>query len=834
MLLFIQRYGNPRYSAPEHKAFSTYFRSNTALSFLNSSMQMLLLKANGRYISPEVTRMCLGYLSASVELSPTFKVIKQHLDVVLFQVMFPALCVSDEELMLYDDDPTEYIKSVLEPAEDWLDPRMAAITLLINLAKYRQKDLFPKFLPFVQQALAEYQTASSESTRNYKMKDGILLAVASVADIFRSNKAYATILPSFISIHVLPEFVNPVSFVRARAVWSIQKFTETDYGKDQTLLQNTMLGLLQSLKDVTSPVQTAAANAIGVLVEAKSTAAVVEPLIPQLICEYLRIVQETENMDVLVTLQTIVGRFGDIVKPMALEMVSHLQAVFQEFAKDDDDETGSVFSASQCLETIVSLIDICQEDSILLSQLEVTLTPLMFHLLRDGQHSFEYLTTCLDMLGYFTYFSTGTYSEGLWRLCGAMLDAMNDWAFDFMNEMLSPLLTFLTRGASIFLQSVHNGIPYVTLYLSSIQKGFESTVSEIEHDARVAATMLSCLLVSVGSAAPRALDSILPAIITIYLTRLQISKRKVLRLQLLEVGLASLFYNPALTFQIMDSQGTIVIQSFFSELLSQLKHLTNDMSRRLLLYAFTRILLTPTEQLPSLISANLIPIHREVIKAAFWLEEEFNKEENDDDDVFQDADEYYNGGDDDDDDDGNGFDEDVDAAGLKAVRRAMRHAGVVVPDGGFDEDEDCLNDEQEAFELAMEQFDREEKRKKKQKQAKHASKRDATASSAASSADDVAFGGGDEDVDVDSSNANDDDDDDDAEDFAFTMPEPLLDCSAFLLSQYQILKQINPTLEAALLGSLTTEEMNQLDAWRRAVIARADTDADGDVSSRAV
>jgi hypothetical protein len=51
---------------------------------------------------------------------------------------------------LFNDDPQEFIRKVHNPISDWLSPMLAATTLLQTLARYRQKDVMPLFLPFLQ------------------------------------------------------------------------------------------------------------------------------------------------------------------------------------------------------------------------------------------------------------------------------------------------------------------------------------------------------------------------------------------------------------------------------------------------------------------------------------------------------------------------------------------------------------------------------------------------------------------------------------------------------------------------------------------------------------
>jgi hypothetical protein len=821
MLMFIQRYGNPTFSAPENAQFASYFRSNIGIQFLNSVMTILLAKSQGRYVTDDVARLCLQYLTHALQLSPTYKIMKQHLDLLLVKIIFPTLCLTEQEEELFESDPTEYIKIILSSVDDCLDARIAAMEFLQTMAKLRHGDLFLKFLPFLQSLLAQYASAPV-NCRDYRSKDGAMLSIVTIADIFRSNKKYRSIMPSFLVSHVFTEFSSPVAFIRARACWVIEHTMEIDYVDVNSKtsnklsntsvrterLRNTIQGMLNCLRDPHLPVQTAAANAIGGLIEFEVAAKALEPLIPDLVTEYFRIIGEnSENRDLLVTLQTIVTKYGDIVKPFAEQMALQLQQMFFRMiganvdglnGKDDNDdiEEGSVFSAASCLETITTVLDICQDDIPRLQQLEVILMPLMHRLLKDGEHSFEYLSAGLEMVGYFTYF-LDTFSPNLWSLCGYMLEAINGWAFDFMREVLPPLLNFVTKDVQGFLAGSHNSVSYMQWLFNAIEKGLASTVSDSEHDARVACSLMTCLLLCIGLHAPGMMDNLLGSIVNMFLfSRMQACKTLELRIQLLEVGLACVYYNPGMTFHIMEATQTGAVQAFFGVLLQEMsQNMDNQQSKRLVIYAFTKVMTVMADRagaasVPDVVSSNISGMFREVIRSAVWVEENDidEEEEDEDDDDFVFADDVDFG------------DDDVDLEGMKAVKRAIKAAGVIVgKEEGFHEDEDCVNEEDEAFQEAINDLDVQRQRR-------------ATGNSTGA-------------TDGSASKEDDDDFDDlrlaDMDDFAFTMPVALQNVSAHVVSSLKQVQATDPAFATLLQSSLAADA--ELKAQFDSVMAKANS-----------
>ncbi len=181
--MFIQRYGNPKYCAEENVTFANYFRSTLASQLLAPVMNCLAAQSNGKFLTDDVHRMCLVYTSNAVEMAPTYKLIKPHIDFVLFNVIMPTLCLSTDDIQLFDEDPIEFVRKVNDPCEDWMFPRTAAITLLQTLSKYRKKDTLPRLLPYIDQSLREYNAQNHGPTKDYRKKDGILVAMATISKV---------------------------------------------------------------------------------------------------------------------------------------------------------------------------------------------------------------------------------------------------------------------------------------------------------------------------------------------------------------------------------------------------------------------------------------------------------------------------------------------------------------------------------------------------------------------------------------------------------------------------------------------------------------------------
>ncbi|CAN0464793.1 unnamed protein product, partial [Discosporangium mesarthrocarpum] len=65
---------------------------------MHQIMHALALRPQGEFCTDRVIHACLMFVALSMELSHTYKMLKPHLDFLLFQVVFPILCLSNADI----------------------------------------------------------------------------------------------------------------------------------------------------------------------------------------------------------------------------------------------------------------------------------------------------------------------------------------------------------------------------------------------------------------------------------------------------------------------------------------------------------------------------------------------------------------------------------------------------------------------------------------------------------------------------------------------------------------------------------------------------------------
>lgn len=192
------------------------------------------------------------------------------------------------------------------------------------------------------------------------------------------SKEYAQFLFPFLINHVLPEFNSPIGFLRFRACWAIQHFSNLNWeqkeiedltadsslasaasgedskkgkGKGKSkgaskkgkkkmlmtagqLLSMVLQSLLRGLRDPALPVQTAAACSLQSLIEVEEAKEILRPMLKDIVAEYFRIMEEVGSESVLAGLKAIVVEFGDSIKEFAPMMVMTLVSAFNQYSQE--------------------------------------------------------------------------------------------------------------------------------------------------------------------------------------------------------------------------------------------------------------------------------------------------------------------------------------------------------------------------------------------------------------------------------------------------------------------------------------------------------------------
>jgi hypothetical protein len=678
MSRLFSRYGIPTYADDDpSKEFAIYFSQNVALQFLGPVCETLNLRPQGQFCTDRVVHLALTYVDLAVELSSTYRMLKPHLNFLLYDVCFPTMCLTPDDIDCFDNDPVEFVHKQNSPLADFYDPRMSAITLVTDLVKHRGQDVTQNLLTRMTEVLHRYASAPPEQ-KNHIEKDGALLTFGSLAKFLLAKEKYAREIEGLLVTSVFPDFNSPIAFLRYRACWMVQMFSTVKWSDDGTHLRNLLEMVLNRLGDPALPVQIEASKALRFLVEADGAESTLLPVLPKLLDEYFRIMNEIGNDEVVSALQVLLDKFGDHIELHAVALVTQLSNAFHQYcaAGEDEEDDDAALAASQCLECIATVLKgVCGKET-MLKTLEPLLMPLVLKILGNDGDFIEYLECALDILTFLTYFQTNLSPE-VWQAFPLIYIAYDQWAYDYLNMMVPCLQSYIAKGPDVFLtgmvQLPEGNTPYIDLVASMVTKTITNERSS-ESECRYALSLFMCILHN----CPGKVDQYIPFMNEVVLGKLgQLFKDKLdapaTRHSIYQVIGSALYYNPQIELQELEKRG--VTQQVLTTWITDSESMDRWLVRKITVLAFSAILAIPMASLPPSVTSFAPQLLHTAVRLALALKEDLEKGETAATDTVGDEEEEEDAGD---------------------------------IDQGFSEDQDVTNEIDEEYRKALQGFNEED------------------------------------------------------------------------------------------------------------------------------
>uniref|UniRef100_A0A0D3F549 Importin N-terminal domain-containing protein n=1 Tax=Oryza barthii TaxID=65489 RepID=A0A0D3F549_9ORYZ len=548
------RFGDMKLQKPESKAFAQMFQKNYAGRILGCHLQILNAVRTGDYLPDRVINLVLQYLTNSVTKNSMYQLMQPQIDIILFEIIFPLMCFNDNDQKLWDEDPHEYVRKGYDIIEDLYSPRTAAMDFVSELVRKRGKSNLQKFIHFIVDIFRRYDEASIE-IKPYRQKDGALLAIGTLCDKLKQTDPYKAELERMLVQHVFPEFNSHVGHLRAKIS------TRYDLYSLNSLMINLWLIMYCP--------------------------------------EFFKLMNEVENEDLVFTLETIVDKFGEEMAPYALGLCQNLAAAFwrcmaSQEADDEADDSGAL-AAVGCLRAISTILESVSSLPHLFIQIEPTLLPIMRRMLTsDGQDVYEEV---LEIVSYMTFFSP-SISLDMWSLWPLMMEALNDWAIDFFENILVPLDNYVSRGSDHFL-ACKNPDYQQSLWsaLSSIMMDQNMEDSDIEPAPKLIEVVFQNCKGNV--------DQWVEPYLSLTIDRLRRAHKPYLKCLLVQVIANAFYYNPSLTLATLHKLGAVTeIFNIWFGMLEQVKksgvraNFKREHDKKVCCLGLTSLISLPADHIP--------------------------------------------------------------------------------------------------------------------------------------------------------------------------------------------------------------------------------------------
>eukprot|EP00850_Spirogloea_muscicola_P013908 SM000097S24761 [mRNA] locus=s97:152586:160145:+ [translate_table: standard] len=723
-------FGDPKVVKGEPRAFAVMFQKRFAGKFLQAYLALLLrIRQEGGHQPERVINLALQYLTTSISKTPQYQLLKPQLNVVLFEICFPLMCFNDSDAALWRDDPHEYVRKGYDIIEDMYSPRTGAINLIVELVRKRGKENLQPLLTSIVDVFNNFKNSPPEA-RQYQQKDGALLVVGALSDKLKATEPYKNQLETMLVHHVFPEFQSPMGHLRAKAAWVAGQYADIPYA-ETSHFTHAFHSVVAALRDSELPVRVDSVVALRSFVECIQASHKIDnraeldemrAMLPQLLDELFKLMNEVENDDLVFTLETIVDKFGEEMAPYALGLVQNLVVPFviakhimQPYATDaaafwkcvkssdaDEDDDDGLLAAVGCLRAIGTILESISALPHLFPQLEPTLLPIMQQMLsEDGQDVFEEV---LEIASYMTYF-TPTITLDMWSIWPLMVKAVNSWAVDFFDNVLGPMDNLISRSTEHFLTCQEPNYQQDLYNMVATLLGDEKLEDE---DVEAAPKLMESVLQNCQGR----VDHWVEPYLTIAIKRLRVAKKLHVKDLLTETLANALYYNAPLCISILQKMGVTgeVFQTWFQMLYARHKngrpmHFRREHDKKVCILGLARLLLVPVAVLPEELQSGLDQVFKGLLKLLVEYKEQqagvtqaAKAEEEEEED--EEAEDLEEGWEDEEIEDGDEDDENEDANGdNERVQRVAQKAGASFQwasenDEDDSDDEDWIDEEE--------------------------------------------------------------------------------------------------------------------------------------------
>lgn len=389
--LFV-RYGSPATAgkAEGAVAFAKDFTANIAPEIMKHYLaEIEKWVAKTLWLSKPCLSYTLVFLDESVKPKEMWVHLKPHLTNLVTHFVFPVICLGEEDIEQFEDEPEEYLHRKLNYFEEASAPDIAGTNFLVNLTKNRRKETF-EILTFVNAVVNDYEQAADDQ-KNHIAKEGALRMIGTLAPVILGKKSpIADQIEYFLVRYVFPDFTSSLGYLRARACDTIEKFEQLNF-QDQNNLLTIYRHILDCMADPDLPVRVTAALALQPLIRHEIIRSSMQQSIPTIMQQLLKLANEADIDALANVMEDFVEVFATELTPFAVALCEQLRETYLRLVREllekenrtgDDGEIYNDYddksiTALGVLQTIGTLILTLENTPDVLLHIETVLMPVI-------------------------------------------------------------------------------------------------------------------------------------------------------------------------------------------------------------------------------------------------------------------------------------------------------------------------------------------------------------------------------------------------------------------------------------------------------------------------
>lgn len=608
------RYGAESVVAAEYEAFSARFNSQYVPEILRAYFQRIEGWAKGEiWISGKSLYKLVYFLEDCIRVKENWHLIQDHIDTIVRHVVFPLLCLTENDLEAFEDEPVEYIHRRIDVYDENPTADMAATSFLITLVEKR-----PSCLPSVLQLVQETVQANSgngELEPAIKRESALRMlgAISHLIIMKKKNAQFRTMIEPFLMEYVVPDFTSPHGFMRARACEMVNSYADIEF-QNQDTVRTLYSKVLVCLQDQHLPVRAEAALALQPLIQIDDVRVALADNITAIMQQLLELSNEIELDAISAVMENFVDSFSEQLAPFAVQLATQLRDQFMRIAQElcekknpdpdaddnfdfyaDEDKT---LAAEGILNTIITLIMAMDNSVESIYAIEEVLMPVYKLVLEQGL--VEFLAAILELIED-TTFCTKSISPNMWAIFAVLSDTFVEHAMDFIEELQPVLENYMNYGADQLKQN--------PTFIAKIWHIIESVLTENEgrlswQEKVYACRLIQALVLNFHGHVDEYVERIVKHTVSILVAEPNPEEpmKPVFRLHLIENILSCLIYNPVATIGLLEQVNFTA--PFFSMWFENMEQFTRVNDKKLICLALLAVI-NNAAALPEALQQNL-------------------------------------------------------------------------------------------------------------------------------------------------------------------------------------------------------------------------------------
>jgi hypothetical protein len=586
-------------STPDYTQYAKTFITTFAPEILKGYLQEIdKWVSKSQWLSNPALSYTLIFMEECVKPKAMWDHLKPHMDNLIAHFVFPTLCQSDEDIELFEEDPSEYLHRKLNYYEEVSAPDIAATNFLVALTKNRKKQTFA-ILTFVNSVVSKYEAAPDDQ-KLPREKEGALRMIGSLSSVILGKKSpIADQVEYFFVRHVFPEFRSPHGFLRARACDTLEKFEQLDF-KDPNNLMVIYRNILESMTDSELPVRVEAALALQPLIRHDVIRTSMQQNIPQIMQQLLKLANEVDVDALANVMEDFVEVFSAELTPFAVALSEQLRDTYMRIVgevlernatKGDEEGFGDFLddksiTALGVLQTIGTLILTLESTPDVLLHLETILMPVISITLENKLYDlyneiFEIIDSCT--------FASKNISPTMWQAFELIHKTFKGGAELYLEDMLPALDNYVSYGSDMLVQNP----AYIGALAGMVEDIFRNeSIGGVDRIS--AAKLAEALMLNLRGS----IDQYIPLFIELSMSILDPAdvKAKTYRIHLMEMTINAIYYNPVLSLQVLEAKGWT--NKFFSLWFSNIDNFRRVHDKKLSIAAISSLLTMKAGDVP--------------------------------------------------------------------------------------------------------------------------------------------------------------------------------------------------------------------------------------------